>query len=186
MLPDFFIPLATIAVAEIGDKTQIAMMALAARYRHALQIFMGAIVASVFVDGSAVVAGAFVAEHIPKGAVLAVSGILFIIFGIFTLAKKEDERKVRPAGRKSVFIMAFSLFFVSEFGDKSQVAALLFGANYNMLLAFLGTISGIAIILAAMLLLGRFISRHLNEKALRIFSSLLFIAVGVATLVKLI
>ncbi|MBI2664635.1 TMEM165/GDT1 family protein [Candidatus Woesearchaeota archaeon] len=183
MLADLLLPLAVIAIAEIGDKTQLAMMSMAARYGHTLQIFFGAMVASALVDGSAVVFGSYVARFIPVNVLLVASGLIFVAVGVFTLIRREEE-SVKMKGRKSVFLMAFSLFFVSEFGDKSQVAAFLFGANYNVFLAFLGAVAGIAIVLSLMLLIGKLIRRRLNEKIVRIASSLLFLILGVLTLAK--
>jgi len=178
MIADFLVPFVTIAVAELGDKTQIAMMAFAARHRHTLQIFLGAMAASLIVDGSAVLLGAYVFVYLPKVLLSAVAGSIFILFGIYTLLKREKEKGGGAATKKSVLAMAFLLFFTSEFGDKSQLAALLFGTQYNMLLTLLGTLGGIAAVLVAMLLAGKYIREHFREKRVRLFSSLLFLAVG--------
>lgn len=181
VLQDFLIPFLTIAVAEMGDKTQLAMMALAAKYKHTLQIFLGAMAASAIVDGSAVVAGSYIARYLDRNIVAMIAGALFILFGLYFLLKKEEE-KAAAVSKRSVFLAAFALFFVSEFGDKSQFAALLFGAQYNIALTVLGTLAGIASVLVIMLLAGRFVHKHLSEKAVRLGSSLLFIAIGLLTL----
>ncbi|HLD96964.1 MAG TPA: TMEM165/GDT1 family protein, partial [Candidatus Nanoarchaeia archaeon] len=91
MLQDFLVPFATIAIAEIGDKTQLAMMAMAARYKHTLQIFIGAMAASAIVDGSAVVLGNYASRYVPKTPVTIAAGVLFILFGVHTLLKKEEK-----------------------------------------------------------------------------------------------
>ena len=189
MLQDFFVPLATIAVAEIGDKTQLAMMAMAAKYRHTMQIFIGAMTASAIVDGSAVVLGNYASRYLPHKPISIAAGIIFVLFGIYTLLRKEgkeDEktRKAATATKRSIFIAAFVLYFVSEFGDKSQFAALLFGTQYNLLLTLLGALVGIAAVLATMLLIGKYVSKHLNGKAVRILSALLFIGIGLFTLLR--
>ena len=80
---------------------------------------------------------------------------------------------------------AFLLFFVSEFGDKSQLAALLLGTQYNLPLALSGALTGIAAVLIVMLHIGKFVSRHLNEKVIRLLSALLFISIGLLTLLRL-
>ncbi len=183
MLQDFFIPFATIAIAEIGDKTQLAMMAMAAKYRHTMQIFLGAMAASAIVDGSAVVLGGYISRHIPKVPVAVAAALIFITFGAYTLLRKEEEKKPHLLSKRSVLVAAFVLFFISEFGDKSQFAALLFGTQYNLLLTLLGALSGIAAVLAVMLNAGKFISRHLSEEAIRVVSALLFIGVGLFTLI---
>lgn len=185
MIQDFLIPFATIALAEMGDKTQMAMMAMAARHRHTLQIFLGAMAASVVVDGSAVVLGNYFSKFVPKTPVAVAAGVMFVLFGIYALLRKEEEKgKAAAASKRSVLIAAFLLFFVSEFGDKSQFAALLFGTQYNLPLAVLGALSGIAAVLAVMLSAGKFISRHLSEKAIRIVSALLFLGIGLFMLLR--
>lgn len=187
MLQDFLIPFGTIALAEIGDKTQLAMMAMAARYRHTLQIFLGAMAASTIVDGSAVVLGNYASRYIPKTPVSIAAGVLFVLFGVYTLLKKEEEKegaKAKGAAKRSILIAAFLLFLVSEFGDKSQFAALLFGTQYSLVLSLLGALAGIAAVLIVMLLIGKYVSRHMDKKAINVLSSLLFIGIGLFTLVR--
>lgn len=184
VLLDFLIPFATIFLAELGDKTQVAMMAFAARYRHALAIFFGAMSASAIVDGSAVFIGRYVSDFLPRFWVSVAAGVLFVIFGIYSLARKEESGKVKLAARKSVFIAAFMLFFVSEFGDKSQFAALLFGAKYNLALAVLGTLSAIASVLVVMLVAGNYVRKLFSERAIRLASSALFISIGALILLQ--
>lgn len=175
-------PFVTIAFAEMGDKTQLAMMAMAARHKRTMQIFLGAIAASAIVDGSAVVLGSYISKYLPRTAVSVAAGAIFILFGIYSLMSGKGEKEKVAAGKKSILLAAFLLFFVSEFGDKSQLAALLFGTQYNMLLAVLGTLVAIAALLAIMLHAGRYLGRRLNEKAVKILSALLFIGIGLFTL----
>lgn len=183
MISDFLIPFATIALAEIGDKTQIAMMALAAKHRHTVQIFIGAMAASILVDGSAVAIGGFAAKYIPYTAVSIVAGLLFIGFGMVTLFGKEKE-EMPKLSKKAVLAAAFTLFLVSEFGDKSQIAALLFGTQYNLALAFLGTICGIGSLLAVMLAVGKYVSKKIDERKVKMLSAGLFLAIGAYSLIK--
>lgn len=185
MIQDFLVPFAIIAVAEIGDKTQLAMMAMAARYRHTLQIFLGAMAASAIVDGSAVVLGSYASKYVPKTPMAVAAGVLFILFGVYSLLRKGEEKgKAVAATKRSIFIAAFALFFISEFGDKSQFAALLFGTQYNLLLALLGALAGIAAVLIIMLNVGKYVSKHLNEKTIRLLSALLFTGIGLFTLLR--
>ena len=186
MLQDFLVPFLTIALAEMGDKTQLAMMAMAARYKHTMQIFLGAMTASAIVDGSAVVLGNYASRYVPKTPVSIAAGALFILFGIYSLLRKEENESAKAKGmtKRSVFIAAFLLFFISEFGDKSQFAALLFGTQYSLLLTILGTLAAIAVLLVIMLAAGKYISKHLNEKAVRLLSALLFIGIGLFTLLR--
>ncbi|MBI2145448.1 TMEM165/GDT1 family protein [Candidatus Woesearchaeota archaeon] len=184
MLQDFLIPFITIALAEMGDKTQLAMMGMAARYKHTMQIFIGAMLASAVVDGSAVLLGNYISKYIPKTPISVAAAVTFIGFGIFTLARKEKAEKSPEISKKAILAAAFTLFFVSEFGDKSQLAALLFGTQYNLLLTIAGTLSAIGVLLILMLSIGKYLSRKLNQNTVRITSGLLFIGIGIATLAK--
>ena len=161
-------PFATIAIAEIGDKTQLAMMAMAARYKHTLQIFIGAMAASAIVDGSAVVLGNYASRYVPKTPVTIAAGVLFILFGVYTLLKKEEKESEKGNGKKSMLAAAFLL-----------------GTQYNLPLALSGALTGIAAVLIVMLHIGKFVSRHLNEKVIRLLSALLFISIGLLTLLRL-
>src|SRR3989338_3136837 len=98
MLADFLMPFATIALAEIGDKTQLAMMAMAPRYKHTMQIFLGAMAASAVVDGSAVALGNYASRYVPKAPVSIAAGVLFVIFGIYTLLRKEESASAKAQG----------------------------------------------------------------------------------------
>lgn len=186
MLQDFLVPFATIAIAEMGDKTQLAMMAMAARYRHTLQIFLGAMAASAIVDGSAVVLGNYASRYVPKTPVSIAAGALFVLFGIYTLLRKEKNESAKAKGmtKHSVLIAAFILFFFSEFGDKSQFAALLFGTQYNLPLTILGTLGAIAVLLVIMLAAGKYISKKLDEEKVKTLSAMLFIGIGIWTILR--
>jgi Ca2+/H+ antiporter, TMEM165/GDT1 family len=183
MLQDFFVPFVTIALAELGDKTQLAMMSLATRNRHLLSLFLGATTAAVIVDGSAVFLGRYLANHIPKTAVSVTAAIIFIAFGIFSLISKEGTQK-KEITKKSAFATAFLLFFISELGDKTQLAALLFGTQYNLILTTLGVILAMSLLIFMALAAGRFIKEHLNETAVKITSASLFIGIGLFMLAK--
>lgn len=184
MLQDFLIPFATIAIVEMGDKTQLAMMAMAARYKHTMQIFLGAMAASAIVDGSAVVLGNYLTRFIPRRPVSMIAGAVFILFGIYSLIKKDEKEKTASPTKRSVFIAAFLLFFVSEFGDKSQFAALLFGTQYSLPLTLLGTLAAIAVLLVIMLAAGKYISKKLDEEKVNVFSAMLFIGIGIWTILR--
>ena len=175
MLQDFFVPMLAMALAEVGDKTQLAMLALAMRHRHVFHIFAGAMGASALVDGSAVVLGTFVARYFERSFVSVLSGFLFVFFGLWMFFRREKEGKMRlQLGRRSVFFAAFMLFFVSEFGDKSQFAALLFGVRYNLFFAVLGSLAGIAVVLSVMLAFGRFIGSRIDVRLVRLGASVIF------------
>lgn len=112
-----------IALAELGDKSQLVCMTLASRYRH-WPVLLGAALAFSLLNFLAVVFGASVAAWLPERVTAAIVAILFGIFGIHALISDhtdEPELVVKHSGR-SIFLTTLALLFVAEFGDKTQIA----------------------------------------------------------------
>lgn len=111
-----------IFAAEIGDKSQLVCMALAARYR-ATPVILAAISAFILLNTLAVVFGVAIASSIPDIFVVSIVAILFFAFGIHALFTKEsfDNEKLSISG-KNLFITTFLLIIFAEFGDKTQLA----------------------------------------------------------------
>ena len=112
-----------IGLAEIGDKSQIVCMTLAARYR-AWPVLFGAIAAFLLLNTLAVLFGAAVAAWLPESLVAGMVALLFAAFGIQALVSSTDEHPDSVTDRpgRSVLLTAFLLIFVAEFGDKTQIA----------------------------------------------------------------
>lgn len=107
--------------AEIGDKSQLVCMALAARYRPA-PIVLGAVAAFIVLNLLAVTVGAAASLWLPEWLILAVVAVLFAVFGLLALrSADEDEDEVEPLG-KYLFWSVFGLIFMAELGDKTQLA----------------------------------------------------------------
>ncbi len=112
-----------IALAELGDKSQLVCMTLASRHRH-WPVLLGAAVAFSVLNTLAVVFGAGVAAWLPEKVTATLVAILFGIFGIHALLSShadEPEVVVKHSGR-SIFLTTLALLFVAEFGDKTQIA----------------------------------------------------------------
>lgn len=112
-----------IALAEIGDKSQLVCMTLAARHRP-LPIALGAITAFCLLNLLAVLFGAAIAAWLPAWLISAVVAVLFAAFGIQSLRHVEDEDEAMVAEKSSqnIFGSTFLLIFMAEFGDKTQIA----------------------------------------------------------------
>ena len=112
-----------IALAELGDKSQLVCMTLASRHRH-WPVLLGAAVAFSVLNTLAVVFGAGIASWLPEKVTATLVAILFGIFGIHALLSShadEPEVVVEHSGR-SIFLTTLALLFVAEFGDKTQIA----------------------------------------------------------------
>ena len=112
-----------IFAAEIGDKSQLVCMILAAKYR-ALPVMLGSVLAFMLLNTLAVTFGLAIASWIPEALMAAIVAILFAIFGIHALRVEEepDDDNVEISKGHSIFITTFLLITVAEFGDKTQLA----------------------------------------------------------------
>lgn len=150
-----------IALAEIGDKSQLVCMTLAARHRPA-PVIIGAISAFAILNLLAVLFGAAVAAWLPEWLVIAAVAILFAIFGISSLryrAEEEDESIEEKPGH-SVFATTFLLIFLAEFGDKTQIAV----AGLSSTSAASAVWAGATLALAGTSVLGVIAGRKLLHK----------------------
>lgn len=129
-----------IAAAEIGDKSQLVCMTLAARYR-AWPVLLGAVSAFALLNLAAVIFGVVVAAWVPQQIVAAIVALLFGGFGVHALfVAQEDEEtgvKLERSGR-GVFATTFLLIVVAEFGDKTQLAVAGFSSTAPPMPVWLG------------------------------------------------
>lgn len=112
-----------IALAEIGDKSQLVCMTLAARHRH-WPVILGASAAFLILNLLAVIFGSVIAEWIPEIWITWLVALLFAVFGIQSLMTEEEggDEIVEEKTGHSIFLVTFLLILVAEFGDKTQIA----------------------------------------------------------------
>ena len=172
-----------IAVAELGDKTQIAAMTLSTRNRAA-SVFVGAVLAVVLIDGLSILAGTALAELISMELVGLVGAAIFIGFGIRTLLSKEVERvKIRLG--KFVVLTSFMMVLMMELGDKTQLSIVALAAKYSApALVFLGMVFAYVLVMGIAVVVGNKLLRLLPPRYLRIFTGALFIIFGVVFLLS--
>ena len=147
-----------IALAEIGDKSQLVCMTLAARHRPA-PVIIGAISAFAILNLLAVLFGAAVAAWLPEWLVIFAVAILFGVFGISSLRYRaeEEDGTIEEQPGNSVFITTFLLIFLAEFGDKTQIAVAGMGSTVAVW-------AGATLALAGTSILGVIAGRKLMEK----------------------
>jgi putative Ca2+/H+ antiporter (TMEM165/GDT1 family) len=175
-----------IALAEIGDKSQLVCMTLAARYRP-WPVLLGAVVAFALLNILAVVFGAAAAHWLPDAVVLAAVGILFILFGLHALRNSTGKGDELPAakGTRSLFFSTLLLITLAEFGDKTQLAVAGLGSTSDPVAVWLGATLALAMISALGVLAGRTIMQRISVKLLHRISGGLFILLGLLALLKL-
>ncbi|MEN9481350.1 MAG: hypothetical protein RLZZ298_2745 [Pseudomonadota bacterium] len=150
-----------ISLAEIGDKSQLVCMTLAARHRP-VPVIIGAISAFAILNLLAVLFGAAVAAWLPEWLVIFAVAILFGVFGISSLRYRaeEEDGTIEEKPGNSVFITTFLLIFLAEFGDKTQIAV----AGMGSTVAASAVWAGATLALAGTSILGVIAGRKLMEK----------------------
>lgn len=119
-------------IAEMGDKTQLMLVAMTSRYK-VKDIVLGTAAAVLVLNGLAVLAGGLVSEFVPDWLIKLIAGAAFLFFALTSLKKDDDEEEAEGKGKfKVAAIAVFCTFFVAELGDKTQLTAITFGANEGM------------------------------------------------------
>jgi putative Ca2+/H+ antiporter (TMEM165/GDT1 family) len=140
MLYTFVVATILIALAELGDKTQLLALALATRYR-ASQVLIGIFIATLAVHLFSTLAGELIGNFIPRFWLSIGSGLLFVGFGIWTLRGEGDQdAEAATAGSKFGPIVTTAIaFFLAELGDKTQIMTMTIAANPAAVLQSLGS-----------------------------------------------
>ena len=181
MLPleSLSVPLSTfclVALAEIGDKSQMVCMTLAARHRH-WPVILGATMAFIALNTLAVLFGASVAALIPERVTAGLVAILFGVFGIHILLTQNDwstEETPEKAGH-SIFITTLLLIFVAEFGDKTQIAVAGLASSMDVFSVWLGATLALVLVSGLGVWFGRTFLQHLPLQWLHRLSGVIFI-----------
>jgi putative Ca2+/H+ antiporter (TMEM165/GDT1 family) len=136
-----------ISLAELGDKSQLVCMTLAARHRH-WPVILGAISAFVILNTLAVLFGAGVAAWVPEKVMAGVVAVLFGVFGILALRAKEDEEAdvVEERPGHGIFFTTLTLIFVAEFGDKTQIAVAGLAGSMPSVPVWIGATSALVLV----------------------------------------
>lgn len=173
-----------VALAEIGDKTQLLAFILAARFKKPLPIILGILVATIVNHGLAGALGAWITSVLKPEVLLWVLGLSFIGMAIWTLIPdKIEEEETRVAGRLGVFGATLVTFFLAEMGDKTQIATVAMAAHYSApLLVVIGTTLGMLIADVPAVFVGDRLANKIPMKLVHSIAAGIFFALGVATL----
>lgn len=171
---------ALIAAAEIGDKSQLVCMTLAARHRPT-PVLLGAVAAFVLLNTLAVVFGVAIANWLPHYIVAATVAVLFAVFGVHSLRTEEDDgyAEVKEASNHGIFLTTFLLITVAEFGDKTQLAVVALSSTSAPAAVWLGSTAALAITSALGVLAGRTVLQKVRLVLLHKISGMIFLALAV-------
>ncbi|MES2298715.1 MAG: TMEM165/GDT1 family protein [Pseudomonadota bacterium] len=179
----FLVSCGIVALAEIGDKTQLLAFLLAARFRRPLPIVLAILVATIANHAFAAALGGWVRQMLGPDVLRWVLGASFLGMAGWTLIPdKIDEGDAKLAGY-GVFLTTLIAFFLAEMGDKTQVATVALAAHYPSLLGVVaGTTCGMLIADVPAVLFGERIANKVPLKLAHGVAAALFAALGVATL----
>jgi Ca2+/H+ antiporter, TMEM165/GDT1 family len=184
-LQALFLSTGLVALAEMGDKTQLLSLVLAAKLRKPWAICAGVLVATLLNHGLAGSLGYWLAGSIPRHAMVWVTGLSFIGFGLWTL--HPDALNGAPeVGRAGAFVTTVIAFFIAEMGDKTQLATVALAAHFQApIQVIVGTTFGMLLADVPAVWLGDRLAHHVPMKPVRIAAAALFFGMGGFALLSL-
>jgi len=183
MLESLLVPTAIVALAEIGDKTQLLALILAARFRKPWPIIAGIIAATLANHAAAGAVGAWVSTFFSAATLHWILAASFAATALWTLIPdKMDDDETSAARRYGPFLTTLIAFFIAEIGDKTQVATVMLAAQYpHLIMVIIGTTLGMLIANVPVVLAGNFAAEKLPLTLIRrLASAAFFVLAGVA------
>jgi putative Ca2+/H+ antiporter (TMEM165/GDT1 family) len=173
-----------VALAEIGDKTQLLAFILAARFKKPVPIILGILVATIINHGLAGALGAWITAAVSPSVLRWVLGLSFIGMAFWTMIPDEiEEDETKVARRFGVFGATLVTFFFAEMGDKTQIATVAMAAHYGTaLIVVIGTTLGMLIADVPAVFIGDKLAAKIPMKLVHSIAAAVFAVLGVATL----
>jgi putative Ca2+/H+ antiporter (TMEM165/GDT1 family) len=182
-LEAFLVSTGIVALAEIGDKTQLLAFILAAKFRKPLPIIAGILAATIANHGFAGALGSWITSLVGPETLRWVLGVSFIAMAIWTLIPDQFDEDDAKLSRYGVFGTTLLAFFLAEMGDKTQIATIALAAQYHTFFSVVaGTTLGMMIANVPAVLLGDRIANRMPVRLVHGFAAALFAVLGVATL----
>ena len=185
-LEAFLVSLGAVALAEIGDKTQLLSLVLAAKFRKPWPICLGILAASLLSHAMAAELGAWLAHWMTPDVQRWLIGLSFLAVAAWALLpdKTEGDEAVSTRGR-GVFVASVIAFFLAELGDRTQIATVVLGAHYQPLWQVIaGSTAGMLVANVPVVFLGARFAARLPLRATRLAAAALFAALGAWILLR--
>lgn len=181
----FLVSTGLVALAEIGDKTQLLAFILAARFRRPLPIVLGILVATLANHAGAGALGAWITTRFAPETLAWVLGLSFLAMAIWTLIPDKFDESEAPTSGRGAFLATVVAFFLAEMGDKTQVATIALAAQYaNFVLVVAGTTLGMMIANIPAVLLGERLVTRLPVGWVHRIAAAIFAILGASVLVS--
>ena len=190
MLSAALLAAGVVFLAELGDKSQLMALAMAAKHR-ARDVFVGMFFAILIMFAIAVglgaVLGSLLDEH--RDVVTIGAGVVFLLFAVWTLKDDDDDEEeldtLSPmAGSRTVMTAAFTAFVVAELGDNTQLASATLAMRDGFWPVYLGSVVGEVAAIGLAIVIGAVAGRHLPERLIRFGAAGLFAVFGVVMIVE--
>ena len=180
----FLVSTGIVALAEMGDKTQLLSLVLAARFRKPWPIVLGIFVATAVNHALAGAVGAWVTNLLGPDVLRWVLGVSFIAMAVWMLIPdKLDEDEATTGPRYGVFLTTVIAFFLAEMGDKTQVATVMLAARFDAWASVVaGTTLGMMLANAPVVWFGDAITRKVPIKLVHTIGAIVFLVLGVVAL----
>ncbi len=180
----FWISLLFVAIAEMGDKTQLVALAFATRY-NARVVLAGVFVATLAVHLFSVLIGEAAGMALPVFWINLIAGISFLVFGAWTLRGDElDEEKEMRSRRFGPFLTVAVTFFLAELGDKTMLATITIASQQRSFVpVWLGSTVGMVIADGLAIIVGKVMGKRIPERIVKIVAAFVFFAAGLWTLI---
>jgi Ca2+/H+ antiporter, TMEM165/GDT1 family len=178
------VSIGVVALAEMGDKTQLLSLVLAARFRRPLPIILGILAATLLNHALAGAGGAWIAALLGPDVMRWVLGLSFIAMGAWALIPDKLDPGDASLQGKGIFTAAFTAFFLAEMGDKTQIATIALAAKFPSLAAVvMGTTIGMLLANVPVVLLGEKLTAKIPLRVVRALAAAAFVILGIAALV---
>ncbi|HEA17769.1 hypothetical protein LCGC14_2715930 [marine sediment metagenome] len=169
----------TVTLAEIGDKTQLLSLLLAARFANKTALILGILVATLINHGLSAWLGNYLAGSVNAAYLPWLVNGCFIAVGLWLLIPDKDEEVSNKYDQYGAFLVALVLFFIAEIGDKTQIATVLLSAQYQSVLwVTIGTTVGMLLANVPVIYAGNALLQRIPLAKVRMLAAIVFVALG--------
>lgn len=182
----FFVSSGVVLIAEIGDKTQLLALMLAARYRAPVAVILGIFCATVLNHLAAAWVGSLIADWLTPQTLRWVLVVSFLAMAAWTLVPDKEEDAPALVSNAGAFVATTIAFFLVEIGDKTQIATVALAARFNdIVLVTAGTTAGMMLADVPAVFAGSFFSKKMPLKLIRICAASVFTVLAIAVLIDM-
>ena len=179
MLDAIWVPTAVVAIAEIGDKTQLLAIVLAAKFRKPVPIILGILAATLLNHAAAATLGYYISQWLTGQTFRLVVGAAFVVMAAWALIPDKEDEGASNRSVGGIFLTTLVAFFFVEIGDKTQIATSLLAAQYSdIILVTIGTTLGMMLANVPAVFFGEAVTRIVPLKYVRIGAAIIFALIG--------